>query len=164
MIATTADFTGLYKISQTIYSQLQAYIDTHEPMYLKRLFGCELYDLYLASPLDARFVAVTDPFCFQEDGCENEMYISEGLKTMLLGFIYFEFVNDQSTQNRTTGNVKVESENSVRSDNQINTTIDMYNRGVKNFTAIQKKMSLDDVTYPEFKGLPLREIIMGGIL
>ena len=96
-ILQVSDFaSGRYKIPVKTNQDagLTEKIDFVENTYLPRLFGVELYDLFIADlsvgtpqvPSDPRFLQVFDPFKDQTDDCLTQ---SEGMKVMLQGFVYY---------------------------------------------------------------------------
>jgi hypothetical protein len=154
----TSDFTnGDILISQSSATELELepYIDLLEVNVLQELFGSELYALFMADlvggvPQDARFVAVFDAFY---DDSDNIASRSEGIKKMLMRFIYFDFTRNQPYQNTPVGTVKNQSENSTNASSPSFGLTIKYNYGVNSYQAIARKMILDSVTYPEYNGI-----------
>lgn len=183
---------GVYKISQDTYTtaNLQKYIDQWEAAYLNKLFGVSLKILFDEDlnddeePVTARFVSVFEPFVLQDDGsgsifypigytggpdvCSTQPSIHEsyGIKDMLCGFIYFLFMRDADLAATPMGNQQPEVEVSTKATagRTIARLRESYNRAIDSFTAIQWYMKLgpNAADYPEFNGLPLRKMFMGG--
>ena len=153
-IVQTTDFTGQYKIPKTCYTELSTYFAKYEKQYLVRLLGAELYDLFIADltagpgqvPQTQRFIDLFDPFQTDEDHC---VICSEGIKKMLIQFIYFEYMRESRYGQTVSGAVQVKSSvadvlpfkgwNLERS----------YNEGVGNYHAIQWYICDNDDVYPE---------------
>lgn len=145
MIVTIADFSaGKYELHTGMYDQarIQDYIDMYEKPYLMKLLGAELYDEFEADliagggyPTEARFQKIYDPF---HEDFNFQVIISEGMKEMLLGLIYFEYAKDLSNQMTNNGLVKPQGENSK----DISTLNAMYytrfNQSVRTYKAIQQ--------------------------
>lgn len=143
MIITIADFIGKYELSTGMYDQakLQDYINKYEPLYLVNLLGASLYaefnaDLILGAgmPTEPRFLYVFDPFNYDYN-CD--ILISEGMKEMLLGCIYFEYLKDLSNQVTVAGNVKPIGENSKNTSTLNTMMYGRYNDGIRTYRTIQ---------------------------
>ncbi len=159
-IVSSTDFTGEYSISNTVYSSLSLYIDKFEKIYLTKLFGAELYSLFIAdltptspqTPQTQRFIDVFN-FFDTDDGVS--LITSEGIKAMLVQFIYFHFVRDLNYQQTDTGVVRRKSELGELINYKGFNLDQSYNEGVCNFNAIQWFINENIITYPEFNGVEL---------
>jgi hypothetical protein len=164
MIVNIADFkAGKFELHTGMYDQarIQDYIDLYEKPYLIKLLGAELFDEFEADfiagggvPTEARFQKILDPF---HEDYNFQVIISEGMKEMLLGLIYFEYAKDQMNQITPIGNVKPIGENSK----DISTLNAMYytrfNRSVKTWRAIQCFMYwVKSEDYDKRNGQPLQ--------
>ena len=78
--------------------------------------------------------------------------VSNGIKEMLLGFIYFEFVKTQSVHNTTTGNVIAQNEVSVQADWNSTEVYNNYNEAINSYRAIQIYINENSSIYPEYNG------------
>lgn len=157
---TIDDFKTGELLLATNYLQdpdLQSFIDRVEPDVLQDMLGCDLYNLFIAdwdavpsgSFSEPRFQVIYDAFCEDKD-----CYIlkSEGIKQMLMYFIYFEYIRFQTFQDRTTGMKKTISENSERALLTEFGLFEKYNKGVKNYTNIQIYICDNSGNYPEYNG------------
>ena len=153
-ILQTSDFTGEFKISSTVYSDLTTYIETYEKKYLLELMGAELYGLFIAdltpstpqTPQTQRFIDLFNSFAIDDSNCIRR---SEGIKQMLIQFVYFHFVRDVNYEQTDTGVMRTVSEVSgILPYNGFN-LIEAYNNGVENFLNIQWFILDDPSTYPE---------------
>lgn len=161
-IIKLSDFDkGRYRIprNQNQNDDLQIQIDYVENYYLKRLFGIELYELFIEDlalptvdePTAARFVKVYNPFDYQDS--DEEIYSSEGIKEMLKGLIYFYYIRDLDKKPTSVGTKQTESDNS-KNVSPISIAISRYNEAVDTFRAIQLYMDVfDNSQYPEYKGI-----------
>ena len=160
-ILQISDFqSGRYKIPvKTLQDEgLQEKIDFVENTYLPRLFGVELYDLFIADlagtpsiPMSARFLQVFDPFNDQTDDCLTQ---SEGMKVMLEGFVYYLYVRDRVTRVTTEGVKLTTGENSDNITAIGHDITSRYNEAILNYQTIQNYMlDVDPDTYPEFEGV-----------
>lgn len=164
-ILSTADFlNGKYiiPVQGQQKTDLERYIDSVENMYLPRLFGKDLYDLFLADlalptvgePTSPRFKKVFDEFNEQPDEC---LWQSEGIKHMLKGFVYYHFIKDDTSRVTTVGIKLTSGENSENVTAIHHDTLCRYNDSVSTYRAIQWWMrDQDESNYPEFKGIHLK--------
>ena len=99
---TSSEFNNKFELSVGMYSddKIQAYIDRYEESYLVQLLGVELYNLFIADldvsnvPQASRFVKIFNPF---NEQVAFSLMMSKGIKDMLMGFIYFEYLKDLIT-------------------------------------------------------------------
>lgn len=159
-----SDFNkGEIRIATSTATQvdLNIFIDTAEVEVLQELFGLDLYTLFIADlvagvPQTQRFIDVFDAFYDDTDAvagwcCGSSR--SEGIKKMLMRFIYFEFTREQHIQNTSTGPIKPDRNNAISATGPEIGLITKYNKGVGSYQAIARKMILDSTTYPEYKGI-----------
>lgn len=151
MITQTSFFTGRYKIASNKFSDLQSYIDEYEPKYLRMLMGADLYALFVADlvanvPQTARFISVFDPFNIDDGDC---LMVSEGIKKMLVQFIYYHYVVDMAFTNTQAGNVRNSMELSEQLGYKGSNTVQAYNEGVNNYKSIQWFICDNSEDYPE---------------
>jgi hypothetical protein len=143
MIVNISDFTGKYQLSTGMYdvTKLQDYIDKYEKRYLIELFGANLYDEFISDldtnniPQSPNFIKVFNPF--YENLTFRQLIISEGIKEMLKGFIYFEYSKDLINQMTPYGNVRPISENSEPVSTLYSMIYARYNEAIKSYKAIQ---------------------------
>lgn len=155
---------GEYRIPTTSFQEdsLQEYIDKYERHYLIRLFGRELYDLFIADlvsgvPQTQRFVDVFNETTFQDDCDFCDSY---GIKEMLKGFIYFHYVRHTFTRNTTNGVKQTKSENSDSLQNVSSDLVSRHNGSVRILKCIQRIMCDDATLYPEYKGIIVEPILI----
>lgn len=162
-ILSISDFSnGRYKIPTNPKQDtgLQMYIDQIEEYYLPLLFGVDLYTLFIADlalpvvgePTATRFVKIFNAFLDQTD----DLTISDGIKEMLKGFVYYTALRDRNTTVTNDGFVRTLGENSetvtaVRHD--LNKS---YNEAVETYMVIQNYMcNVASEDYEEFNGVML---------
>ena len=150
MIITTTDFIGEYQVPATRYSNLDLYINKYSKLYLERLFGVELYKLFDADLVDGvpvldRFVVLFNALSFDKDGC---VYQSEGIKQMLVEFIYYHFTVESQLYNTSTGTMSTDSELS-KPKPYANNIISAYNKAVSNSRVIQYYILENEDDYTE---------------
>ncbi len=159
-ILTVNDFkTGEYYIPTKGVNQVadfEEYIDKYELTYLSKLFGKELYELFIAdlaggsTPTTPRFIFIFDPFLDQEHHC---LYESKGIKEMLKGLLYFHYLRDRVSTVTTDGIQLTSSENAETMNGISHSLISRYNQGIETFKVIQHFMCDNPDIYPEFKGV-----------
>ncbi len=158
-IVKVEDFTGKYAISQNAYnvSQIQSFIDKYEKVYLRDLLGLVTGDLLYADiapvtflpPVNAIYSVLFNPIAEVINGRE---IISNGIKEMLLGFIYWHYTIKQPITNTLTGNVVQQNEVSRQADWSETDIYENYNEAVRTYTAIQYFINNDRTNYPDYSG------------
>lgn len=177
-ITKKEDYVGKWKISQNAYSQLPYFLPQFQERYLVDLLGVELYKLF-AADFDADpslenpvYAILYEPILedntsgfgnvfypvnggwFELDGyCQTRQIRSEGIKNMMLGFMYWEFMRRDWAKSTPTGLVKPQPENSesVRLDDSGLYII--YNEAIASFNAIQAYILKHKEEYPLFNGI-----------
>jgi len=157
LIVKAADFTGKYTIAQTSFTDLDSYILKYEERYLIELLGVELFDLFkadiatpLSPPTDPIYLAIYNPIREDDSSC---IRISEGMKEMLLGFIYFEYQRDIKFYSTPSGTVVGQSEVARESSGDENYIYGRYNEAVKSYNTIQWYIRDNETEdYPTFNG------------
>jgi len=161
MILRISDFeVGRTKIALNPEQEIDlgTYIDRVESEYLPKLFGQELYLLFVADwnallgvPTATRFVTVYEPFTFQD---EKVMIQSEGMKEMLKNIVYYLYIRDIVTRTSTVGLEMVLGENTESVSAIKHDVTSRYNEGVDTFDTIQYYMNrYDEDNYPEYFGV-----------
>jgi hypothetical protein len=161
MILSVADFIGKYELHTGMYDQnkIQAYIDKYEPRYLRQLLGVDLAADFVGDlnnqqiPKSPNFLEIYNPFAF-DSGYNfylfNGIYegtgqlLSDGIKEMLLGFIYFEYAKDLVNQMTPFGNVKPKSENSDIANTLFSMMYTRYNESITSYRAIQHYVRMNN--------------------
>jgi hypothetical protein len=149
------DFSsGKYELHRGMYTDinLQDYLDRYEKKYLIDLLGSDLYDIVSAElpiPTTPLIIDIVDEFHFDHN---FNIVVSEGMKEMIRGFIYYEWVKDLTNQMTINGNVVPTSENSSNPTTLYNTMFNRFNEAVKTYNAIQYRIILNRGDYPEFNG------------
>ena len=155
-ILLNTDFTGKYHIALTKFndSDIDAYIEKYEKKYLMKLLGVELYNLFIDEldtnnpPTTPIYKVIFDPLSF-DDGCD--IIVSNGIKEMLKGFIYFHWVFDNQQQQTPIGTTKQSAENSLVL-NINGLSVMRFNEGVETYQAIQRYIELNSSDYLSFNG------------
>jgi hypothetical protein len=146
MIINISDFTGKYEIHSGLYDQskLQDYINIYERRYLIELFGASLYNEFISDldpfnvPQSPNFVTIFNPFEMDSNILlPNQIVISEGIKQMLKGFIYFEYLKDTTNQTTPNGLVIPSNENSTTATTLYSMMYTRYNEAIRTYRAIQ---------------------------
>jgi hypothetical protein len=159
MIVQLSDFqTGKFELHTGMYdhARIQNYIDLYEIRYIRDLLGVSLGDLFVddfvlggGAPADPIFVIIYNPLSYD---LNFSVYQSNGMKQMLVGFIYWEIVRDYQNQMTPIGNVIPSGENSVRSSTLTSTLWDRYNEAILSYRAIQRYIAQNPSDYPDFNG------------
>ena len=134
MINTT-DFTGKWAIAQNSFSKLQDYIDRYESKYLVDLMGKKLANDFIADPSHAKW--------------DDLKTIGFGLTSLLVGFVYFEYVRDLPFR-VTNGNVMYTQEENGSTVITAIVLRQRYNECVRDYREMQKYLKDN---FDEFKGV-----------
>lgn len=156
LIEKTDFSTGKYKISQNNYTDIDSYISKYEERYLIDLMGVELFNLFKASvsshvPAAGIYKTIFDPIRQDDNSC---IRISEGMKEMLLGFIYFEFMRDDKFKSTPGGTVAAQSEVSRETTFEENNIYIRYNISIASYRTIQWYIEDNIDSYPTYNGQP----------
>jgi hypothetical protein len=159
ILLSNNDFIGNYSIPQNIYTKelLDYYIDENEEPILYGLLGVDLANLFIADlsngvPQSARFLAIYNAFAYNEN---YQMVLSKGIKEMLKGFVYFDFVRNQQNESEISGATQKKGTNSTPSNYQGVWLVKFYNNACDTYKAIQEYIEKENATYPEYKGSKL---------
>lgn len=164
IILELSDFDGFYGLAQSNNNKklLQEYIDRFEESFIKRILGVELGQLFIdditgvdsdSSAIDARFQVILDKFIKQEKGSSNME--SKGMKAVLAGLVYSEYVEDNQLLHSQSGVIINQTETS----DVVNPVIaaefaaTKWNSSVVSIQAIQWLCGCKEAkTYPEYDG------------
>ena len=152
--------------------QLKGYIKRYEEDYIYQLLGVQLGTLFIADlvnqvPQSPIYQAIYNPI--KKDlpnnniyinysykcGCQNHMILTQGMKSMLMGFIFFEYMRDQPYFKDLTGVNKKKSENSNRASFGEWGIDQFYNESISDYQQTQYYILIeknDNGIYQEFNG------------
>lgn len=155
ILIQNTDFVGKYDIAYNTAGRvtLDAFIEQYETNYLYDLLGKTLADLFIASvvnyePVGAEYLTIYNVIELDLT-CRVER--NDGMKNMLLGFIYFEYMRKFPIMSTSVGQVVSSNENSTP-------TIDnwgmanRYNSSVNDYQIIQYYINQNLTSYPNYKG------------
>lgn len=137
-------------------ADLQECINSIELDTITDLLGCSLGFMFISDYTpgvgfaNTRFKTLFEPFATDTDFGPLK---SEGIKEMLKGFIYFEYVRNQPNQDRQNGLVNAVNENSTPISGGQGSLHLKHNRAANTYSAIQCYVGLHADMYPEFKGV-----------
>ena len=152
-IVSKSDFVGEYSVSKTSYDQLDWYIEKYEKKYLQKILGAELYGLFKDDltvtdpqvPQAPRFLDIFEPFAIDDD---NYVVDSDGIKKMLVQFIYFHYVRELQSENSASGTVTNSVELGINAKYEGN-IVTVFNEAVDNSHAIQWYIYDRKTEFPE---------------
>lgn len=166
-IVSRTDFaTGKYLLAVNRFTEdnLDTFISKYERRYLIKLLGAELYSLFSADltgtpsePQEERFTVIFEEG--QWDLVDNEPTISDGIKEMLKGIIYYHYVRDNNMYHTITGLVSNNNENSnaeVKEKGAQYITA-LYAAAIETYNAIQQYISYNSDDYSEYKGEEIQQ-------
>jgi hypothetical protein len=159
-IVINSEFVGKYALNLNQYNidKIDSYIEKYEKHYLSNMLGAELYALFIAD-LDVNNVPQTTIYenifnSFIRD-YNSTVSTSNGIKEMLLGFIFYHITSDMVVNQTSIGGTKAKNENStVMGKNASITT--RFNEAVDTYKAIQCYILDNSVDYPTFNGQPIK--------
>jgi hypothetical protein len=152
LLIRTSDFVGTYEIAQTTHSRLNDYINRFEALYLKQILGTDLYELFEADvtnyePVTAIYVTIYEPLTVKWNTYE---FYSEGLKSILLNLIYWEFMRENPNKATATGLVNQQNEVSNRA--WLDMLYKKYNDAVSSIIALQCYINQELEDYSTYNG------------
>lgn len=135
-ITTVSDFIGQNNIPDkaTYGEHLTWFINKYEPILLTKLLGSDLYTLLKASPTDARFVAIIEPY----------------LHPACVDYIYWFYLEDQGTQLTSLGASKNKKQN-AKSVSPYPKMVRAWNEMAEYNRKLHKYLKDNAATYPEYK-------------
>jgi hypothetical protein len=153
ILINTTDFVGKYAIAQNSFSKLGQFITDYETNYLYDLLGKTLADAFIATvsnnlPVGASYLAIYNVI---ELDLGYRIERNEGMKNMLLGFIYFEFMRKDPIKSTIAGQSLNSIENGVPVIDSWGMT-SIYNSSVNNYQIIQYYINQNLTDYPNYKG------------
>ena len=158
VLSSSEDFNfGKYQINDADVTRqgLKQYIKQNEKKLIYELLGIELGDLFIADldankkPQTQRFINIFEPLAFNFG---SKLVMSDGIKELLQGFVWSEFVKEQNYKNNINGSGKgLYPQGDVISANFAGIA-SKYNHAVDSFWAVQLYINENKADYPEFKG------------
>ena len=153
LIIVKEDFVGKFDLVKSINDKIESYITTYEESYLRELLGIDLFNLYKADvvshlPVTASYLTITNPLFIEQSGYS---IVSNGIKDMLLGFIFFEYVRDNKIKQSMSGSV-VNGVDSSNNDFTQEFLFQRYNESIDIYKNIQLYIELNKATYPTYNG------------
>jgi len=151
--------------------KLQNYIDRYEKRYLQDLLGCELSELFIADldgnthiPVTQIYLDIYNEICvdltqgfnsiyYGTCGCKPSRIVSRGMKSMLMGFIYFQYMRDQPNAKDLTGVNNKKAENSTMASFESWGIDQYYNESIEDYQNIQYYIYENKGDYPTFNGV-----------
>lgn len=156
VLIVKADFVGKFLIASDNWNtNLDSFIDDYEENYLSDLMGSELYDLFKLDltnkiPVTPKYLTLYNSF---RNDYGSKIITSKGLKNMLLGFIYFEYMRQVRYKNTVTGSVVATPEISTNASDNHNNLYKFFNESVNTFEAIRWKIQQNKTEdYPTYNG------------
>lgn len=133
---TVSDFIGQNNIPDkaTYGENLTWFINKYEPVLLDKLLGSDLYALLKASPTDARFVAIIEPY----------------LHPACVDYIYSFYLEDQGTQLTSLGASQNKKQN-AKSVSPYPKMVRAWNEMAEYNRKLHKYLKDNAATYPEYK-------------
>lgn len=142
VIIVASDFTYSYAVPNSITNDLEQFITDNEEAILIDLMGAVFYaafkaDLVAKVPATAKYSSIYN--AFNED-YQNTIIKSKGMKEMLKGFLFFDFMRQIKYKNTTMGQVVNAADTSQ---NSVTGSLYKYlNEAVDTYQAIQDYIKL----------------------
>ena len=160
IILQITDFeVGKFAVHRGMYStpDFQSYIDKYEKRYILELLGANLGNEFIDDvqaggggiPTEQRFVDILEPIEFDYG---MELIVSDGIKEMLKGFVYYEYLKDQVTQATANGLLTQKSENSESVSGLFTQLYTRYNDACRSYKGIQRYILTKRGDYSGFNG------------
>jgi hypothetical protein len=156
LVVSTSDFVGKWGItipkpfvnSANPSNYLDDLINEVEGRVLLQLFGGDMYADFAATPTDPVYDTIKSPFIVYSQYCR-------GLKTMLIGFIFFEYYSKARTATNA-GLTKVKGETTQALPSGLSLSLD-YNGSVKDYNLLVQYLEANKATFPKFAPLVYRQ-------
>ncbi len=159
LLITKDDFVGKWQLALNGFDQIDSYIEQYEEPLLTSLLGKELFDLFKADliidsgnpdvmiPASADYLKIFNSFV---EKVNNYQIASDGMKKMLLGLIYFDYVRENKYKQSMNGAVEQQTETAIPADNTFMHL--RHNEAISTWQIIQVYISNNVDTYPTFSG------------
>lgn len=156
-ILTITDFdNGKSKINYNTYQQtdLEDYIDRYEREYLIELLGVTEYNSFISDlsggvPVSANYLTIFNPLAVE---IRDQNVVTNGIKEMLKGLVYFHWVRDNMVGQTTGGSKRTESDNSVNISATSALIQSRFNDSVDDFRGIQEYIEDNEDDYADYNG------------
>ncbi len=148
------DFVGEYYLPKDCFTEYGYYIEKYEKELLLNLFGATQYALFVADltvvdpiqPQDAVYLSAFDPFDIDDNNCVRS---SEGIKKMLIQYIYFHLQRDWINHSTNAGVMRMNSDNSSNLGYKGYNLVESYNDSIKNYKSIQWFLCENEADYED---------------
>ena len=144
-------------------NKLQVFIDRVQRKYLEKIFGYELYSLFIAelpTPTSQRFTDILNGVEYTDGSGilqKWEGLVNSELESFLAYFAYYEYSKANQMQESSTGNTQQSFENSnIMS--AIGKQTYAYNEGVKLYYKLYDFMLANETDYPEWEFKPIQYV------
>lgn len=159
IILQVSDFdSGKFELHSGMYTQnnILEYINKYEKRYIIDLLGATLGNAFITEvqanfgvPITPEFVDIFNPI---EVDYSLEIIQSDGIKEMLKGFIYYEYLKDQVSQITAVGMVTPKGENSEKVNSLFIQMYNRYNDACRSYKGVQKFIWTKRGDYSDFNG------------
>jgi len=164
ILLTTDDFNLFQSIAQSSNNTalLQEYIDRYEEVYIKRILGVTLGQLFIddvqgvdsdSSAIEDRFQILIDGF-IKQDSCDRVLQ-THGMKDILASLIFYHFVSDTQVKHAQAGviNNQAEVSNIGSPEDAVRFGEIKWNGSLSSIEAMQWWVGIEDgANYPEYNG------------
>ena len=156
ILVSSTDFTGYYKlpINTRNTSELNEVISLKERLYLNKVLGVDLAQLFIDDLTNQ--VPVTqiylDIYNAIQIDYQSSVIQNNGMKEMIKGFIYAEFIDKQEKQQTTVGAKHNDSANAQMVGAQGGRMQEMFNEAVNSSQVIQHYINTNWASYPDYNG------------
>jgi len=155
LLISKSDFIGRWDVAKYNKDNIDAYIEEYEERYLTELLGDDLYALFAADvdPITHQPVTPIYQNIYNTISIEfgRLMYRSAGMKEMILGLVYFDYVRDNPIKQTMAGPVRPQSELATAA--PMTFLYRRYNDSIDWYEAIQRYIVANRGDYPTFKGV-----------
>lgn len=130
----------------------------YEDYYLEHILGCNLTELLKTHLQDNggnclagnRMCNLINKFCLDISDKEEIKY--RGIKTMLVGFVYYHYVKWQESQSTALGKVDPTLESGAQTNFNAINVHEIYNKSLDDAEALRCYIKMNLATYPEYRG------------
>lgn len=154
LLIDTDDFVGFHSVAQTSFSDLDLYIDRFEEKYLIDVLGLTLFNLFKADVVNQSPVTQIYLDLFTAIRVENNGFVCQnnGMKSMILGFVFGEYKSKQPVKNTASGDKTNRIDVAQNAGFFESGASSVYNDSVKDAEVIQYYIKKNKTIYPDYAG------------
>jgi hypothetical protein len=157
LLISKSDFTGKFQLGKTNFDSIDAYIARYEEPLLIELLGVTLFNLFKTDllisppiPTNPIYLAIYNSIRVDDEGNCPPIRVNNGMKSMLIGLIWFEYLRDLKIKMTAAGAAIDEVEVSTLAATDF--MYQRYNEAVHDWNVIEWYIGENEIDYPDYNG------------